>query len=114
MEERPGEAGFTMLLEPPNEAPAKAGFGGAVLHLLLGKHNWSRVKAVLDGSRFEPRGSTGRRVHACPRGSLRVHLEGGPRESRAGPFCNDFTFCPVFVKSSAADSEHTPHPFSHT
>ena len=36
MEERPGEAGFTMLLEPPNEAPAKACFGGAVLHLLLG------------------------------------------------------------------------------
>ena len=36
VEERPGEAGFTMLLEPPNEAPAKAGFGGAVLHLLLG------------------------------------------------------------------------------
>ena len=68
-----------MLLEPPNEAPAKAGFGGAVLHLLLGKHNRSRVKAVLDGSRFEPRGSTGRywRVNACPRESLRVHLEGG-------------------------------------
>ena len=79
VEERPGEAGFTMLLEPANEAPAKAGFGGAVLHLLLGKQNRSRVKAVLDGSRFEPRGSTGRywRVHACPRESLRVHLEGG-------------------------------------
>ena len=59
MEERPGEAGFTVLPEPPNEAPAKVGFGGAVLHLLLGKHNRSRVKAVLDGSRFEPRGSTG-------------------------------------------------------
>ena len=72
-----------------------------MLHLLLGKHNRSRVKAVLDGSRFAPRGSTGRywRVHACPRESLRVHLEGGstrvPRGSRAGPFCNDFTFCPV-------------------
>ena len=24
MEERPGEAGFTVLPEPPNEAPAKA------------------------------------------------------------------------------------------
>ena len=80
-----------MLLEPPNEAPAKAGFGGAVLHLLLGKHNRSRVKAVLHGSRFEPRGSTGQywRVHACPRESLRVHLEGGStRVPRV--HCNDF------------------------
>ena len=41
MEERLGEAGFTMLLEPPNEAPG------------AGKRSRSRVKAVLDGSRFE-------------------------------------------------------------
>ena len=53
MEERPGEAGFTMLLESPNE---KAGFGGAVLDLLLGKQNRSQVKAVLDAWRFEPCG----------------------------------------------------------
>ena len=46
-----------MLVEPPNEAPAKVGFGGAVLHLLLGKHNRPQVEAVLDGSRFEPCGS---------------------------------------------------------
>ena len=47
---------FHHVLEPPNEASAKAGFGGAVLHLLLGNHHRSRVKAVLDGSRSEPRG----------------------------------------------------------
>ena len=32
----------------PNEAPAKAGFGGAVLHLLLGKQNSSKNLTAVD------------------------------------------------------------------
>ena len=54
MEERPGEAGFTMLLKPPNEASPKACFSRCA-PLTSEKHNPSRVKAVLDRSRFELR-----------------------------------------------------------
>ena len=46
VEERPGRAGFTMLLEPPNEAPAKACFGRCA-PLTSGKHNRSQGKSSL-------------------------------------------------------------------
>ena len=69
MQERPGKAGFTMLLEPPNEAPAKEGFGGAYfLGSIIGsgqKQSWTGRVLSLAGPQSDIGGSTPVHVSLC-------------------------------------------------